>query len=250
MAALKSALTLVNNALDELGQSQVTALFGITTDAARLYLRLFNRQGKALRDANEKGWVVQQRTYTFPTVASTAEYALPTDYDHLLNDTVWDRTLTAPAFGVLSPAQWQVIKSGGIGAGAYSRRYRIVRSQVSGVDRKFIIDPTPTAVETVAFEYISTDWLEKSDHSVTYDEIAADTNLVMLDQTLMELGFMWRWRRSRGMEFMSLLAEYNELLDYKIANDKTALDIDLAQSGSGAVPLLGYQNIPETGFGS
>lgn len=246
--AYKSILTIVNNALDELLQSRATAFYGEAGSNQRFLLQLFNRHGRDVRDSNESGWNIMQRLHTFNTVASTAEYALPSDFDHLLADTVWDRTRVVPGVGSLSAVQWQTIKSGLIGTGAIYPRYRIVRSQVSGVDRKFIIDPTPTAVEAMAFEYVSTDWLCNSIQTLTYEEVAADTNLCLLDSDLMVLGLKWRWRKEKGFEFTTGLAEYNEKLDYKISTDTPLPALSLS-GPMRTTALIGYANIPESGFG-
>lgn len=245
---LRSILDTVNDAADELVLPRVTSVLGTTpSDFERLMAALVNRQGRALRDAKENGWTVMQRLYTFVTAAGTDEYSLPSDYVQLINDTVWDRSLISPAQGPLSPAQWQTIKSGLIGTGAYSRRFRVVRS-ASAVTRKFIIDPTPTAIETVAFEYLSEDWCCSSDQLTTREKCTADTDLVLFDDDLMTMGIIWRYKRAKGFEYVSALAEYNERLDQMMSNDAPAAGIRL--SGPAPMRFIGYDNIPETGYGS
>lgn len=249
---MSSMLTLINLALDELILPRLAAgdLTGTSTvENVKLYAALINRQGRALRDVKEGGWTILQRLHTFNTVASTDEYALPSDYVRLINSTVWDRTLLTPAIGPISPLVWQTIKSGLVGTGAYSPRYRIVRSTVAATfERKFIIDPVPTAVEAMAFEYLSTFWATNSAGSTGKSTISLDTDNCLLDDDLMVMGMIWRWRRALGYEYASSLAEYNERLDQKMADDAPAQGVSLSGSPDTA-PFLGYPNIPETGFG-
>lgn len=240
-------IDVLNEALDELLAPEVTTLVNATDDNGRFLRALVNRQGRALTNDNDQGWTVLQKLHTFSTANGTAEYDLPSDYDRLLNDTIWNRTLVSPLNGPLTPAMWQTIKSGLIGAGAYSQRFRIVKS-ASALTRKFTIDPTPTAVETVAFEYASNGWCCLADQSAASNSLQNDTDLLVLDKDLMIMGLIWRWKRAKGFEFTTALGEYNEALDSNVANDTPAYVLSMAPN-SASYRLIGYANIPESDFG-
>jgi len=98
-------------------------------------------------------WPQLQREYLFTLATSTASYALPGDFDKVINATLWNRTQHWPLIGPLGPQLWQNYKSGII-ATLPRQRFR-----VKGItDNQFFIDPTPDSSingQTMVYEYIS-----------------------------------------------------------------------------------------------
>lgn len=241
---MTTLLQLMINAVDELGNiARPTIVIASTDRTIQRMVVLANREGRDLAKTN---WTILQKLYTFSTVASTQEYDLPSDYDRLITDTEWNRSTSAPLIGPLSPQEWQVIESGGIGSVSVGSRYRIQRSTVSGNARKFRVSPTPSSVETLAFEYISTNWCASSG-GTGQSAWAADTDVNILDPDLLTLGLIIRVKRSLGLEFASEADEYSVILARAKAQDRPAPTLSLVPSGGPR--LLGYDNIPATGYG-
>src|SRR3954464_12301031 len=115
-----TALTIIQSAFDEIGFPRPASVVGNTDQLARQSLALLNREGKEL--SRNHDWKVLVREYSFATVASTSDYALPSDFDHFVNDSGWNRTDHEPLIGPLSGQTWQEIKSGLLGSGAYGQR--------------------------------------------------------------------------------------------------------------------------------
>jgi hypothetical protein len=98
-----------------------------------------------------------RKEYTFALVSGTAAYAFPADFDYQLFQTIWNRDSYWPIYGPITPQQWQVIKSGSVGA-VINQRFSIKGWQSTN----FYIDPTPGASEdgqNIYFEYSSLNWL-------------------------------------------------------------------------------------------
>jgi len=168
-----SVLQIIQDAMDELSLPRLASVVGSSDPMARQMLSLFNAHGKEL--ASDTDWTILDRVNVFPTVVDQAEYDLPGDFDHLVINTVWDRSQLTPVRGPISPAMWQTIKSGLIGNGIYFRRYRIVRG-VNMAVRKFVIDPTPgTSGADLVFEYISNAWVSLNDGSSICTRVTNDT---------------------------------------------------------------------------
>jgi len=247
-------LELANNTLDEMVHARVVTVVGNSDGDARGILRHINRQGRDLaRKGPQDGWTILQRLHTFPTVALQEEYNLPVDFARLIINTVWDRTLISPMPGPIAPQTWQIIKSGLIGSGVYSKRFRIVRS-TSTVARKFFIDPIPTGVETLAFEYLSNGWCALSDLSAVNEKVINDNDVVILDEDLMVAGVKWRWRSAHGMDIVASLAEYNEMLDMKSGGDEPAQRLNMVgptyRDPEDGLGTPWNPNVPEVGFGT
>lgn len=240
-----SALTIIQDTFDEIGFPRPSSVAGNTDQLARQALALVNRQGKEL--ARERDWKILVREHSFSTANGTSDYALPSDFDHFIDDSGWNRTLTQSLTGPLSGQEWQTIKSGSIGSGAYGQRWRVKRSTSGAIANRFVLDPTPSTVETVVFEYVSTSWCSDSLGTTGQAAFAADTDLPLLPEHLLVMGLTWRLLKAKGLEYGDALAEYQSSLQREMARDGGMPKLSLNRRAGSA--LLGARNVPETGYG-
>jgi hypothetical protein len=240
-----SLLTIVQASFDEIGFPRPSSVVGNTDQLARQSLALLNRTGKEL--ARERDWTVLQREHSFSTAAGTAEYVLPTDFDHFINDTAWDQGVRDPMRGPVPPQEWQSIKSGLFGTGVNYRRWRLKRG-ASVLANRFTLDPTPTAIAPVVFEYISTYWCTDILGTTGRAAMSDDTDLPLLPEHLMVMGLSWRLLKAKGLEYGDSLAEYRAALEREMGRDGGAPKLSLSGRRFGP-SLIGRDNIPETGYG-
>lgn len=107
----------------------------------------------ALKDLRDLPWIELQKEYTFTLATDTASYPMPSDFNYLLMDTLWNRSQSWPLIGPLDAIVWQNYKSGLI-TSFPRQRYRVK----GWATKQFFIDPTPSSSEngqTCVFEYIS-----------------------------------------------------------------------------------------------
>ena len=110
---MATLLSICQSALREIGDFAVpSAIVGSTDPIAVQLLALAQRSGKTL--AADHKWQVLLKTYTFPTVASTATYALPTDFKSFANITQWDRTNYWEVEGPVSPQKFEALRSSSV----------------------------------------------------------------------------------------------------------------------------------------
>lgn len=242
----RTLLQLIQDACDELNLPRPTAVIGNTDDTIRTLLFMSQRMGRQLMRAHD--WTILQRTHTLATVSGTEEYSLPADYNRLLGETQWNRTTKQPMLGPTNPIEWQIIKSGGLGSGIVSQRMRIYRAS-SGVTRKIWIDPAPTSADTLAFEYISDYW-QASTGGTAQATWTVDTDVSLLDDDLLTLATVVRFRRSKGFGYASQAQELNELFDILVTNDRPAPPLNLAGSRGNVARLLDESNFSGVGLGS
>jgi hypothetical protein len=150
--------------------------------------------------------------------------------------------------GPLSAQHWQSIKSGILGSGAYGQRWRVKRSTSGAITNRFVIDPTPTAVETLVFEYVSTSWLTDALGTTGKAAITVDTDLPLMPEHLLIMGLRWRLLAAKGLEYGDQLSEYQTAVEMAMARDGGAPKLSMSGGRRGPA-LLGYHNIPETGYG-
>lgn len=230
---MTTLLTCCQTALREMGKYQVpSTIVGNTDPTAVRLLALANRTGRTL--AQDENWQALLATYTFPTVASTASYALPTDYNDFANLTQWNRTNYTPMRGPVSPIEWQALQSSAIIVGTpFNQFFRIAGGF-------FVIYPTPTSVQTIAYDYYSKNWISGK------TEFSDDADVPLIDADLITLGIRWRFLQALGDEFASEKDEFDRRKDSILASD----------GGRNAIrfwrPTMGIHlgNLPEQGYGS
>ena len=241
-------LTIVQDAADEIGIPRPSAVIGVNDPQIRQLLALANRDGKRLRDTHQ--WMILQILESFNTVASQEEYALPSDYRSMLSDTFWDRADFDRVRGQLTAQEWQEIKSGLLGSGVVNRRFRIQRDNTATPPaNKIYIDPIPAASgEEQVFEYVSNAWTVNAAGTVTSTEWTMDDDIALLDEELLTMGLIWRFRARKGFDVALDIAEWEAAVSQAIAFDVSATKLSLTHVRL-PVQLIGPWNVPETGFG-
>lgn len=227
-----SLLTICENATDEIGLSQPASVIGSSDTTAKRCLRYAIRTG---REFVKKNVPYLYKEHTFPTVASQNNYTNPTDFDHFVPFTNWNRSTSRRMFPIL-PNDWQELKSG-LTTVSINDQFRI-----RGSDREFLIEPTPTSVETMSFEYVSKNYCESAG-GAGQSIWTTDTDVGVIDEELFELGIIWRLLNRLGQPYAEEKAEYQTVLNTMIAQinpQKVHLD--------GHIPAP--SNLPDADFPS
>lgn len=219
-----SLLTLIQSASDRLGLTRPLTVAASTDQITLTLLGLAQEEGKTL--ARRHTWQVLQNEYTFPTAASTVSYALPSGFDRVLIDTVFNRTRRRRFVGDLTPAQWQEIQASLVTMVNPAFRIR---------GNLFLISPTPNAVETVAFEYITKNWCQ-SQASVGQTAWAADTDTGIIDEELMTLGVIWRFKAAKGLDYAESMQNYEIEVAKAITRDGAPMRVDSANTERDRIP--------------
>ena len=226
---------------DGIGIESPTTVASNTGDTERRLLALANKGGKAL--ARMYDWAILQKEHTFTTVNGTAEYALPSDFGRFIDDTAWDRDAYMAMRGPLSASDWQVAKSGLIASAGIQKQWRLKRASASDT-ATFYIDPTPTnSTDDLVYEYIAKNWCASSG-GTDQSAWAADTDVAILDEYLIELDLTWRMQERFGLSYQDARDEFERAAQLAYARDGGAAVVSL---GRGAYSF--GVNVPETGYG-
>jgi hypothetical protein len=167
------------------------------------------------------------------------EYDLPSDYETITDRTQWDKTKHWEMLGPEDAQQWQWLKSGYISTGPR------VRWRIYG--EYFHIWPLMNTQEYLGYEYRSKGWAESSSGTVK-NSFTADTDTTFLDDTIMVLATKLKFFQIKGFDVTSLQQDYERYLSVAKANDKGSATLSFAPYPSKV--LIGYANIPDTGYGS
>lgn len=203
-------LQIVQTASRRLGLGAPNAVFTSTDSAILQLMSLCEEEGQD--QAQRYPWEVLQSQATFTTVAAqvqTALSAITTGFEYIVNDTIWNRTLRRPVYGPKSQQDWQ----------------QAVATQINGPFNSFRIIgdvinfyPVPVAGQTCAFEYITDQWITTSAGG-TSSIFTNDGDIPKLDNQLVVLGLIWRWRQAKGLDFTADYQKYERRLQDNMARD-------------------------------
>lgn len=172
-------------------------------------------------------------------VFGQTEYDLPPDYEVITDRTQWDKTKHWEMLGPEDAQQWQWLKSGYISTGPR------VRWRILG--QYFQIWPIMNTQEYLGFEYRSKAWAVSST-GVPKNSFTEDTDTTIFDDRIMVLLTKLKFFQIKNFDTTALQQTYDRYLSVAKANDKGAPNLSFAPYPSKV--LIGYANIPDTGYGS
>lgn len=178
-------------------------------------------------------------TGTFTLAISKTKYAMPSDYDRMNDATLWDKTQRWQMLGPMNAQQWQLLKSG------FTSTSPRVTWRILG--NLFQIWPPLANTEYLGFEYLSNQWI--TDASGNYKAaFTADTDNCIFPDRLMVLGIKKKYFEIKNFDTSAIQRDYDAELSIAKANDAGSATLSFSPRASSV--LLGYNNIPQTGFGS
>lgn len=232
---MANLLAIVQDVADRLGLVRPNLVVGSSDHQTRQLLALANQEGR--EQARRYGWQALTFEQTFTTVAAeTQTSALPDDYDRFVTGTFYNRTTGRPVTGPMTAQEWADYKG---------RLASIVFDAFRLRGNDILIAPTPAAGETMAYEYVTKFWCgTASDTAPTQSEWTADTDLPFLDDEAMRQGLVWRFQRSRGLDYTESFSQYEMHLAQLMGRDGGARTLFMGSSGGAHKP---YPPLPPDG---
>jgi len=172
-------------------------------------------------------------------VCAQTAYDLPADFETITDRTHWDKSKHWEMLGPEDAQQWQWLKSGYISTGPRVR-WRIL-------DNQFQIWPVMNTNEYLGWEYRSKGWARSATGEIK-NSFTADTDTTVLDDRIMVLYTKLKYFQIKAFDTTALTQDYQRYLSIAKANDKGAPNLSFAPYPSKV--LIGYANIPDTGYGS
>jgi hypothetical protein len=172
-----------------------------------------NEEGQEL--AARHSWQVLTTEAHFLTTGAEAQGTIQTlagpGFSFVLNETMWNRDQRRPVFGPRSPAEWQQLKAQFMQGPWY--QYRIRGNQV-------IFLPVPSAGFNIYFEWVSQFWATATGGLVgTQTSLNIDTDVSVLDERLISLGCIWRWKEKNRFAYDEAQEKYEDAISDAITRD-------------------------------
>jgi hypothetical protein len=154
--------------------------------------QIFEAVRLATKDVFERhDWSILNYDKTFSSVASQVQYDLPSDFDRIANGTFFNTTQRKEVF-LTTPREWRQLNLN-VGV-SIIKRYRIRQNKVN-------LFPTPSAVESFTYEYISNLIITDNDLASTKTDWTKDNDTSLLNEDLIELQAIWRFLKFRGKDY-------------------------------------------------
>ena len=218
-------LMIVQNSCDTIGLTRPSVVVASADQNVRTLLALAQTEGRELLD--RYSWPATQIEKTHTSLAAELQGVMTTlapGFSYITSSTFWDRTLTQPVTGPLTPIEWQALKAR-TATGPYPS-YRIFGG-------KLYAYPAPSAGNTWVFEYQSTYFCQSS-AGADQSAWAADTDVGVLDENLMELGLIWRFKKKNGLDYSEDFRSYEQKLANETSRAGGRRTLDMV-SGSSAM---------------
>ena len=208
------ALTLkqmIDSVLLESGVATESAYATSTDDAV---LRLVNLANRSVTRLRREPW--QHLVATHEIVMTSAEqYAMPADWGHYIPDTAYTNSRLWAVQVPTGDAEWNYLKASSSGTGP---------AIVMRIRGGFFEIYQPNAGETIRLEYMSKYPVRDSVGS-SKERFTADTDTTVLDDDLVVLDIMWRYKKLMGMDYQIDMAEAMDLKNRLLGQDGGAKTI-------------------------
>ncbi len=211
------------------------------TDAVTVQIwQMLTELGQELMELFD--WQLRTKTLVITTDPLVTTYALPSDFVRFVDSTDWNMTARIPLIGPMTAQQWALLKARQLGGTTLRLQYRINNNKLE-------LYYSPSAANVLNLQYVSRGWVQDASDPLKFkDTLEADGDIMMFEPRLMVAMLRYRWRQAKGFETSALEREFKQALEQAKNDDVPGSDLALS-SASNQFPLLGYMNMPDTGYG-
>lgn len=168
-------------------------------------------QEMADRIVSSYDWQLLSRIHSIAGDGSTISWDLPPDYARMLiKSQVWSTAIETPLSHIEGLDRW-------LGLDIQSFDFVINAWTIYG--GQIHIKPALASTATAKFFYQSNLAIAPSSGSNKTD-FSADDDTFRLDERLLQLGTIWRWKAAKGQAYSEEMEDYEEAKERLIAKDK------------------------------
>lgn len=204
-----TALSACQDAIARLVARRPNSVFASDDEICVEIASLANEAATDIMKAHD--WQALTKLCTFTGDSATESWPLPSDYDRMVNGTdvhsgtwIWQRYTNTGLDGWLQlkallpaipPGYWNIL----------------------GGSMGFV--PTIATGDLAQFYYISNQWAQSAGGTgkTAFDR---DDDLFVLDDRLLTLALIWRWKSMKGMDYQEDIRSYDIALSQSMARDK------------------------------
>jgi hypothetical protein len=232
-----SLLSLVQEATDIIqGIPRPAAIVGSQQQDHRQLLALANKEGREL--GRRTTWQALTGEHSFIAVANEEQPSgLLDQAAFIINETLYNRTRQRRVVGPVDAVDWQMQKA--TTTTLVDEQFRIRGSML-------LLMPVPQAGDEYAYEYVTKRFVTNAGDTLQRESFAADTDVALIDEWLITLGVVWRWKNAKGLDYGEDFRTYDKEVTEAIARDGARRTLNF---GYGRAPPGPYLVLPFGGVG-
>lgn len=243
MAQFKTVQEIINQAAAELGFTPVGDVLSQGNPVFLQLRYLLNAVGQEFVSMFD--WEQLQKEHSITTnVLDVGEYTLPTDFDHMLDQTGWDRTNLRPLPGSLSPQTWQYLKSSSVLAGSVFVTFRLKNSKFSILPN----NPVPGGLN-LRFEYIRNTWCLNVNGTTYQTDVATKDDTVLYPPALTVKFLKVKYLEAKGFDSEKARDDFADLYGSVTGQNTPATTLNAGGGTSDLQYLDMFNNVPDTNYG-
>jgi hypothetical protein len=196
----------------------------VATATERAYVELAAVINDAAREIAEGyDWQILRGVHTLTGDGSAEAFDLPTDYDRMLvKSQVWSSSLETPLSPISDHDEW-------LGLDVQSFDFVINAWTIYGGQMR--IKPALANGVTAKFFYVSNK-IFASSGGTAKAEFTADDDTFRIDETLLALTAIWRWKQSKGQVYGEEMQDAERRKERLVGRDKGSRMLRLGRVGS------------------
>ncbi len=177
-----------------------SAVYGSTTREHIELANIANEMAAMIAASHE--WQILNKIAVITGDGTTEDFALPADYDRMLDKSqLWSTSLETPLSPISDRDDWLELDI---------KTFDFVINAWILYAGEIHIKPALSTGVQVKYFYQSNLW--GLNGSTPISEFTADTNTFRIDERLLKLGIIWKWREMKGLPYAEDLATYERLL--------------------------------------
>lgn len=227
-----SLLSVARNAAMRLAVAVPDTIVDNTEETAQRLLSLANQSGREMARRHEWSFLTKEHTFIAVNDEIQTNAPIPSDFDRIINGTVFNRTAKRRVVGPLTAEEWQVQMS--LTASVVPEAFRIRGNQ-------FLMTPAPADGDTIVYEYVSKWWADVNDDgSGDNTEYTTDTAVALLDEEAITVDVVWRFQQAAGLSYAETYRTAQIMIADRIARDGGRRIVDLGRARLTQKPRVPY----------
>lgn len=245
MARYETAASIINAAAAETISQTVTDPFASSDPAFTQLCNLLGTAGQEMLALFQWEKMVKEHSITTNVPPDTGDYALPSDFAYMIDQTGWTPTNAGnglPLGGPLSEQDWTYLVNTNLASSTIYVSFKISQGLF-----RVLPQPPPDNIE-INFEYISRWWVALTGTETGTKELPTQSdNVILFEPILIKKFLKLRFLEAKGFDTTAAVGQFLTQFQAWTGKDVSAPILNMARSRF--FPYLGYRNIPETNYG-
>lgn len=246
MPRYATANDIINRAAVEVGLNADVDPLASSDETFVQMTALLNNCGDELVNLHDWGQLINEIDFT-TNAGDSGIYPLPEDFDHMIDQTGWDRKNRVALGGPLSAQDWTYLKGRDLVSQTIYASFRLSDNRLN-----LFPQPPPEGLR-ITFEYVSNYWVFEQgsqDGQPTKPQVETGSDVVAFDALLIKAFLKLKFLNAKGLPAQDAAMEFDSILDSRTGKNAGASILSAGNISRGTPYLNPWRNVGDSGFGN